>query len=63
MYVEMVDGSEFDSTTEICGKLDKSNTKLKYRCLLFRWDLFHLKLLQKETVFWVFIFKSLVDGV
>ena len=34
---------------EICGKLDKSNTYLKFRFVIFRSALFHLpELLHKE---------------
>ena len=48
MHTSIIDYSESDSMKEICGKWDKSNTSLKFRCLIFRSALFHLKLLHDE---------------
>ena len=37
----MMDCSESDILIEICGNLDKSNTQLQFRCVIFRLVLFH----------------------
>ena len=36
IYVEIIDCCKSDCMIEICGKLDKSNTSLKFRCVIFR---------------------------
>ena len=36
VFIERIVPSESDSMIEICGKLDKSNTQLKFRCVIFR---------------------------
>ena len=50
MYVDMIDCGKSDSMIEICGKLDNSNTKLTFECVIFR-SFYFKELLQTETVF------------
>ena len=37
---------QFFYVIEICGKLDKSNTKLKFRCVIFHLALFQFHVLE-----------------
>ena len=55
--VEMTYCSESDSIIQICGKLDKSNTLLQFRRVIFR-SFYSFKLLQTETVFLRFLNKK-----
>ena len=48
----MIDCREFDSMLEIFGKLDKSNTLLNFRCVIFRSAIFQNKIsLMKPDTF------------
>ena len=35
-HVEMIDYDKYDSMIQICRKLDKSNTLICFRCVIFR---------------------------
>ena len=51
LYIYIYIYIESDSMIEIFGKLDKSKIQLKFRCVVFRAALFHIELLQSDTVF------------
>ena len=53
----MIDCIQSDSLIEIFGKLNKSNTQLRYRYVIFR-SFYPIELFQTETVFLVFLFKN-----